>query len=83
MQVTRRHLTGALAALPLLPMLGACGARREGALTIWAMGNEGANLPELLKTLSLPANMPPIEVQNSTPRKTVGISTHTLPEPSA
>ena len=63
MQVTRRQLTGALAALPLLPMLGACGARREGALTIWAMGNEGANLPELLKTLSLPAGMPPIEVQ--------------------
>lgn len=63
MQVTRRQLTGALAALPLLPMLGACGARRDGALTIWAMGNEGANLPALLKTLALPAGMPPIEVQ--------------------
>ncbi|OHD05804.1 extracellular solute-binding protein [Sphingopyxis sp. RIFCSPHIGHO2_12_FULL_65_19] len=63
MQVTRRQLTGALAALPLLPTLGACGARRDGALTIWAMGNEGANLPALLKTLTLPAAMPPIEVQ--------------------
>ena len=63
MQVTRRQMTGALAALPLLPMLGACGARRGGTLTIWAMGNEGANLPALLKGLALPAGMPPIEVQ--------------------
>lgn len=63
MQVTRRQLTGALAALPLLPAIGACAARRDGALTIWAMGNEGANLPALLKTLTLPAAMPPIEVQ--------------------
>lgn len=63
MQVTRRQLTGALTALPLLPMLGACGARQGGALTIWAMGNEGANLPALLKTLALPADMPPVEVQ--------------------
>ncbi len=63
MQVTRRQMTGALAALPLLPMLGACGARRGDALTIWAMGNEGANLPALLKGLTLPAGMPPIEVQ--------------------
>lgn len=63
MQVTRRQLTGALAALPLLPMLGACGARRNDSMTIWAMGNEGTNLPALLKNLSLPAGMPPIEVQ--------------------
>lgn len=63
MQLTRRQMTGALAALPLLPMLGACGARRGDALTIWAMGNEGANLPALLKGLTLPAGMPPIEVQ--------------------
>lgn len=63
MQVTRRQMTGALAALPLLPMLGACGARQGDTLTIWAMGNEGANLPALLKGLALPAGMPPIEVQ--------------------
>ncbi len=63
MQVTRRQMTGALAALPLLPMLGGCGARGGDGLTIWAMGNEGANLPELLKSLALPAGMPPITVQ--------------------
>ena len=63
MQVTRRQMTGALAALPLLPMLGACEARHGDALTIWAMGNEGANLPALLKDLALPASMPPIKVQ--------------------
>lgn len=63
MQVTRRQMTGTLAALPLLPMLGACGARQDGTLTIWAMGNEGANLPALLRGLALPASLPPIEVQ--------------------
>lgn len=63
MQVTRRQMTSALAALPLLPMLGACGGRQGGALTIWAMGNEGANLPQLLKDIALPAGLPPIEVQ--------------------
>ena len=54
MQVTRRRMTGALAALPLLPMLGGCGARSGGGLTIWAMGNEAANLPVLLQSLRLP-----------------------------
>jgi len=63
MQVTRRQMAGALAALPLLPILGGCGAQRDGALTMWAMGNEGANLPELLKSLALPAGAPPITVQ--------------------
>ncbi len=63
MQVTRRQMTGALAALPLLPMLSGCGARGDDGLTIWAMGNEGAKLPELLQSLALPASMPPIKVQ--------------------
>ncbi len=63
MRLGRRQLTGALAALPLLPMLGGCGTRNGEALTIWAMGNEGASLPALLKTLALPASLPPVEVQ--------------------
>ncbi|MBU0863399.1 MAG: extracellular solute-binding protein [Alphaproteobacteria bacterium] len=63
MQVTRRRMTGALAALPLLPMLGGCGARSGGGLKIWAMGNEAANLPVLLQSLRLPADMPPVTVQ--------------------
>lgn len=63
MRLGRRQLTGALAALPLLPMLGGCGARRADTLTIWAMGNESAHLPALVETLSLPASLPPVEVQ--------------------
>lgn len=63
MRLGRRQLTGALAALPLLPMLGGCGAPRADTLTIWAMGNEGASLPALLETLALPAGLPPVEVQ--------------------
>lgn len=63
MKLTRRQMTGALAALPLLPMLGGCAGCGGGGLTIWAMGNEAANLPELLKTLRLPADMPPVTVQ--------------------
>jgi multiple sugar transport system substrate-binding protein len=63
MQVTRRQMTGALAVLPLLSVLGGCGAQRDGALTMWAMGNEGANLPALLNSLALPAGVPPITVQ--------------------
>nr|WP_282570872.1 extracellular solute-binding protein [Sphingopyxis sp. MSC1_008] len=63
MEVTRRQMTGALAALPLLTVLAACGARSDGALTVWAMGNEAASLPELLKVIGWPANAPAIEVQ--------------------
>jgi len=62
MQVTRRQMTGALAALPLLPMLGGCGAR-GGGLTIWAMGNEAASLPELLKGIDWPTSAPPVTIQ--------------------
>lgn len=63
MPLTRRQVTGALAALPLLPGLGGCGARRGGALTVWAMGNEGASLPALLRGIDWPPGAPPIEVQ--------------------
>lgn len=63
MQVTRRQMTGALAALPLLPMLGGCGTHSGDGLTIWAMGNEAASLPELLKSLALPAGAPKVTVQ--------------------
>ncbi|MBL0914256.1 MAG: extracellular solute-binding protein [Sphingopyxis sp.] len=63
MQLTRRQMTGALAALPLTPMLGGCGARAGDGLTVWAMGNEAAHLPALLDTLKLPASMPKISVQ--------------------
>lgn len=63
MELTRRQITGALAALPLLPMLGSCGARGDDGLTVWAMGNEAAHLPALLDTLKLPASMPKVSVQ--------------------
>lgn len=63
MAMTRRQMTGALAALPLLPALAACGARRDGALTVWAMGNEAASLPELLKIIGWPNEAPSIAVQ--------------------
>ncbi|MBO9696784.1 MAG: extracellular solute-binding protein [Sphingopyxis sp.] len=63
MQMTRRQMAGALSALPLLPMLGGCGAREGGALTVWAMGNEAASLPALIKGIDWPASAPPISVQ--------------------
>jgi multiple sugar transport system substrate-binding protein len=63
MQLTRRHMTGALAALPLAPLLGGCGARARDTLTVWAMGNEAASLPALLKGIDWPAGAPPIAVQ--------------------
>ncbi|WP_137753024.1 extracellular solute-binding protein [Sphingopyxis sp. L1A2A] len=63
MQVTRRQMTGALAALPLLPMLGGCGARSDDGLTIWAMGNEAASLPALLASLGRPGDAPKVKVQ--------------------
>ncbi len=63
MQLTRRHMTGALAALPLASLLTGCGARGDAALTVWAMGNEAASLPELLKTIDWPAGAPPITIQ--------------------
>ncbi|MBJ7498854.1 MAG: extracellular solute-binding protein [Sphingopyxis sp.] len=63
MQLTRRQLTGALAALPLLPTLGACGARDSDVLTVWAMGNEAASLPALLQGIDWPASAPPVSVQ--------------------
>ena len=63
MQLTRRHMTGALAALPLAPLLGGCGARRGDELTVWAMGNEAASLPALLGGIAWPAAAPPIAVQ--------------------
>lgn len=63
MPITRRQMTGALAALPLLPMLGGCGGRGDGGLTIWAMGNEAASLPALLASLDRPAGAPRVTVQ--------------------
>ncbi|MBY4637097.1 extracellular solute-binding protein [Sphingopyxis sp. XHP0097] len=63
MQVTRRQMTGALAALPLTGALAGCGARGDDALTVWAMGNEAASLPDLVAALDWPADAPPIRVQ--------------------
>ncbi len=63
MPVTRRQMTGALAALPLLPMLGGCGTRGGDGLTIWAMGNEAASLPALLASLGRRADAPKVTVQ--------------------
>lgn len=44
MRLSRRDALAGLAALPL----ASCGQRNEGALRLWAMGNEGANVPKLL-----------------------------------
>jgi multiple sugar transport system substrate-binding protein len=63
MDLTRRQVTGACAALPLLPALGACGARRDAGLTVWAMGNEAASLPDLLAGMNRPPNAPRVAVQ--------------------
>lgn len=63
MQLTRRRVAGALAALPLLPVLGGCGARGDGALTIWAMGNEAASLPQLLAAMARFPTAPRVAVQ--------------------
>jgi len=63
MDLTRRRMTAALAAMPLLPALGGCGARGEAGLTIWAMGNEGASLPAVLAAMPRPAGAPPVSVQ--------------------
>lgn len=63
MRLTRRQMTGALAALPLLPALGGCGARGQDGLTIWAMGNEAASLPALIDGLGRPTDAPAITVQ--------------------
>src|SRR3546814_11540476 len=56
-------MTGALAALPLAPLLGGCGPREDDALTIWAMGNEAASLPALLGGIAWPTGAPPLAVQ--------------------
>lgn len=63
MPITRRQMTSALAALPLLPMLGGCCERGDDGLTIWAMGNEAASLPALLASLGRPAGSPGVTVQ--------------------
>lgn len=57
--LTRRRLCASLAALPV----AAC-ARSDGAggLTLWAMGNEAASLPELLRRTAAPG-MSPVTVQ--------------------
>ncbi len=60
MLMNRRLVTGALLTLP---MLGGCGAGTADSLTIWAMGNEAASLPGLLKSLDRPAGALPITVQ--------------------
>lgn len=63
MDLTRRRVTGALAALPLLPALGACAPRGDAGLTVWAMGNEAASLPDVLKGMKRPAGAPRVTIQ--------------------
>ncbi|WOF44623.1 extracellular solute-binding protein [Sphingopyxis indica] len=63
MELTRRRMTGALAALPLFAALGGCGVRRGDALTIWAMGNEAAALPRLVETMRRAPGAPRVRVQ--------------------
>lgn len=60
MQLTRRQVTASIAALPLVT---GCGARDRDGLTIWAMGNEAASLPQLLERIGRPAGAPPVTVQ--------------------
>jgi multiple sugar transport system substrate-binding protein len=45
---TRRETLGAAAALPLALAAGCTRGREKGALTFWAMGNEGSNVPKLM-----------------------------------
>lgn len=63
MPLTRRQVAGALAALPLLPALGGCGARGDDRLTVWAMGSEAASLPALVQQAGWPAAAAPVAVQ--------------------
>lgn len=57
--MTRRRLCGTLAALPL----AACVRTPRDGLTVWAMGNEAASLPQLLTRVGRPAGAPPVAVQ--------------------
>jgi multiple sugar transport system substrate-binding protein len=57
--LTRRRLCGTLAALPVAACTRAGDA---GELTLWAMGNEAASLPELLRRTAAPG-MAPVTVQ--------------------
>ncbi len=63
MQLTRRQMTGGLAALPLLPSLSGCNPRGDAGLTLWAMGNEAASLPLLLKDMDRPPGAPRVIIQ--------------------
>lgn len=61
MRVTRRDAMAGLVTLPLA--LSACGSSGEGKLRFWAMGNEAAAMPELLKRRPPPAGIPAVDLQ--------------------
>ncbi|WP_109807408.1 extracellular solute-binding protein [Sphingosinithalassobacter portus] len=59
-RATRRQFCGGLAALPLLS--GCSGAARD-PISLWAMGNEAAALPDMLRMLAFPHAETAIDVQ--------------------
>ena len=58
--MNRRQCVAGLAALPLLP---GC-ARQSEDIAMWAMGNEAAALPGLLRTIGQATNLPRVSVQS-------------------
>lgn len=61
-QATRRMVLAGLAALPAVSLTG-CGGRGAEELQFWAMGNEAAAMPDMLKALARPASAMPVKVQ--------------------
>ena len=53
MKFSRRQFATGMIALPMFGVAGGCGASGSDELTIWAMGNEAANLPKLLAALPI------------------------------
>jgi multiple sugar transport system substrate-binding protein len=59
MNIDRRHFVAGVAAIPLL---AGC-ARSSADVEMWAMGNEAAAMPELLRTLKAETKLPSVSVQ--------------------
>lgn len=63
MKFTRRQITGGMIAVPLLSLAGGCSTSNDNDVTIWAMGNEAASLPKLLRDVSVISTQQKIVVQ--------------------
>lgn len=59
--LSRRQVISTLAVAPLA--LSACGRVDKGSLQFWAMGNEAASVPALLKQRPLGAGFPRVDLQ--------------------